>query len=217
MRSAPARRARRAPLAVVLGLALTACGANFQAQTYQERTVADGTNTAVGAIAVRNVHVLPPLDGTDVHAAGSDALVGFVLTNDGPEDDRLVEISSPAAASVELVQGDELVPIEGGLDLPRLSTTGVQVGAVLKGLTEDLRTGEFVQITMRFERNGAVDVQAPAATTGENDFDERERSEFFHPIGEGEGEGESAGTADESGEGGLGEAGEESTDTGDEG
>jgi copper(I)-binding protein len=178
------RRTGLAAGVLALGLALTGCGANFQAQTYQERPTSDGTNTAVGAIGLRNVHVLPPAEGGDLVAAGEDALVGFVIVNDGPEDDRLVEITSPDARSVQLVGGDALVPTEA-VALPRLTTTGTRYGAVLQGLAEDLRTGRYVELVFRFERNGEVTVQVPLATTGENDQDERERSENFHPIGEG--------------------------------
>ena len=181
-RTGSARRTAVAGLALGLPLALAGCGANFEAQTYQERTVADGTNTAKGAIAVRNVNVLPPREGS-VHEAGEDVLVGFALTNDGPEDDRLVEISSPAASSVRLVRGDDLDEVED-VELPRLGTVGTQYAAVLEGLTEEVMTGQYVEVTFLFERNGSVTVQAPVATTGENDQEERERSENFHVPGE---------------------------------
>jgi copper(I)-binding protein len=195
----------------VLALALTGCGANFQAQTYQERPTSDGTNTAVGAIGLRNVHVLPPAAGGDVIAAGDDALVGFVIVNDGPEDDRLLEITSDAAESVQLVSGDDLVPTDA-VELPRLSTTGSRYGAVLQGLAEDLRPGQYVELTFRFERNGEVSLQVPEATTGDNDFEDRERSENFHPIGE-DGHGEGAEGEHEAGTGsGLNEASDETQD-----
>jgi len=163
----------------LLPLTLAGCGANFEAQTYQERTVADGTNSATGAIAIRNVTVLPAQDEQGVLAAGDDAEVALTLTNDGAEDDQLVEVSSPAATDVEITERGSTT---SSVDLPRLGTTGGRVGLTLTGLTRDLRPGEYVEITLRFERNGAVTVTAPVATTGE--YVEREHSDNFHQIGE---------------------------------
>jgi len=37
---------------------------------------------------------------------------------------------------------------------------------VLRDLTKDLVTGEYVRLTFRFERAGSTDVLVPAATTG---------------------------------------------------
>jgi copper(I)-binding protein len=161
-----------------LSLALAGCGANFEAQTYQTRTVADGTNADVGAIAIRNLTLLAPEDG-QAHSAGDDAEVRLTLTNDGPEDDRLVEVTTPAADAVELQDGGGEVD---AVELPRLGTTGSTVTLQLTGLTEDLVPGRYVEMTLRFERNGEVTVSVPVATTGE--FEEREHSENFHQIGE---------------------------------
>jgi periplasmic copper chaperone A len=173
-------RPATAAVAVALGLALTGCGANFEAQTYQTRAVGDGTNAAVGAIAVRNVTLVAPESG-DSYAEGDDAEVLLTLTNDGPDDDRLVEASSPDAEEVEVQQDGSAS--SGGVELPRLSTTANGVSLQLTGLSRDLRPGQYVEITLRFETNGEVTVSAPVATTGEYD-EERERSEYFHEIGE---------------------------------
>lgn len=165
-------------IAAALALALTGCGANFEAQTYGTRTVADGTNAAAGAIAVRNAAIVPPESG-DMHEAGEDVDVVLTLTNDGPDDDRLVGVTSSAAESVELLSDGEEVD---ELELPRLGTTGNLAGLRLVGLSEDLRPGRFIELTMRFETNGETTVQVPVATTGEYD-DSRERNEKFHEIG----------------------------------
>lgn len=206
---------RPAVPALVLGLALalTGCGANFEAQTYQTRASADGTNSAVGAIALRNVRVLPPQG--EAYEAGEDAEGDLTLVNDGAEDDTLVSISAEGARSVELLQDGRVVD---SIDLPRLGTTGSgTVGFRLVGLTEDLRPGRFVPVTFVFERNGEIVVQAPVETTGEYDED-RERSENFHPVGEeeaeGGGEGEGGGAETSGSEEGLPGAGEASSTEG---
>jgi copper(I)-binding protein len=179
-RTGSARRTAAVALAVALPLGLSGCGANFEAQTYQQRSAADGTNAAVGAIAIRNVTLLPPEEG-DMHEEGDDVDVQLTLTNDGPDDDRLVGASSAAADSVVLLEdGSEVDAVE----LPRLGTTGGSLGLRLSGLTEELRPGQYTEITLTFENSGEVDLPVPVSTTGEYDK-ERERSENFHQIGEG--------------------------------
>lgn len=172
------RRTATPLVAAGLTLILAGCGANFEAQTYQERSSADGTNGAVGAIAVRNVTVTAP-GAADALQAGSDVEVRLTLTNDGGEDDRLVEVTSPAASSVEVLVDGE--PVED-VDLPRLGTTGDDLTLQLVDLNEDLRPGRYVDITLRFQDNGEITISAPVATTGE--FEEREPSENFHQIDE---------------------------------
>ncbi|HVM27724.1 MAG TPA: copper chaperone PCu(A)C [Mycobacteriales bacterium] len=172
------RRTAPTVLALALGLTLSGCGAGFEAQTYQQRSVGDGTNAAVGAIALRNVQ-LEPADDDGLHSTGDDVDVRLTLVNDGGEDDRLVEVTSPAGASVQILEEDSEVD---GVDLPALGTTGTLVSLRLEGLTEELRIGEYVELTFRFERNGSLTVQAPVATTNEYDY-ERERSDNFHPPG----------------------------------
>lgn len=189
-------RARRAALpATALGavLALTGCGAGFDAQTYQERTVADVTNAAVGALALRGLQVSPGSDG--VLKPGDDADVRIVVVNESAEADRLVEASSPVAESVDVIE------TEGGsvvdeLEVPALGTTGGSAGLVLRGLSDEVLAGETVELTLRFERNGELTVRVPVATTGEYD-DERERSENFPLPGEHGGHGGEEGSSEE--------------------
>jgi len=207
-----ARRAAAAAVATGLMLALTGCGAGFQAQTYQERTVADVSNTAVGALALRALSVSPGSDGE--LRPGDDADVQLVVVNEGAEADRLVEVTSPAAESVDIIE------TEGGtvldeLEIPALGTTGGSAGLVLRGLTERVLAGETVEMTLRFERNGEVTVSVPVATTGRYDED-RERSENFPLPGEhgghGGGEGGEHGGEESGHEAGLDEASEDATE-----
>lgn len=202
-------RPAAAATALALGLALSGCGANFEAQNYQVRSSADAVNAAVGSIAIRNLAVQPGRDGE--LQAGDDAEALVTLVNRGGEDDRLVEVTSPAAASVDFVSADGGAA-PSSVVVPRLGSTGQRVGLVLRDLDEDLRSGESVELTLRFERNGEVTLLAPVQVTQEYD-DEREKSENFHPPGsEGEEGGSDTGGRGEGGEtGGLRESGEETT------
>ena len=201
--------ALRLPAAgAVLVLALTGCGATLDAQTYQERSQADATNTAVGTIALRGVSV--ESGGEDrLLEAGEDAEVFLVLTNDDDEDDTLVEVTSPDAEEVELlVDGD---PSPDGIEVPRLGSTGDSAGLELVGLTEELREGEYTTLTFRFERNGTVEVPVPVRASGRTDRPvytggEGEEGEPALQAPAGGEEGEEAG-GDEDGAGAEGEEG----------
>ena len=134
-----ARAASRAAApAAVLALALTGCGAGFEAQTYQERTVADVSNTAIGSLALRALSVSPGSDGE--LKPGDDADVQLVVVNEGSEADSLVEVTSPVAESVDIVETEGGGVVEE-LEVPSLGTTGGSAGLVLRGITEELRAG----------------------------------------------------------------------------
>lgn len=150
--------ARAAALALVLGLGLSGCGAGLRAQTYQERATSDATNEAVGAIAVRNLRVLPP-SGGESYAVGSTARVAFVLVNEGPEADRLTDVTTDAAGGVALVgPAPQLtVPAQG---------TVSDYAFELRGLTRELRPGQYVQMTLTFADNGSETMLVPVEVTG---------------------------------------------------
>lgn len=148
--------------APLVGLAATAllagCGVGQQVQTYQSKAAADSTNVAVGAIAVRNLAIAGPRVGT-VLPKGSDAPVRITLVNQGGDDDALTQVTSPAAASVAVEGPDTQLPV------PRLSSSGTSYSLLLRGLTGDLQTGTYVDMTLTFARNGSKTVKVPVQTT----------------------------------------------------
>lgn len=158
------RRIATGLLAVATAMSVSACGASMDAQTYQERTNAESTNTAVGQLAVRGVAVEAPRTdkGYDV---GDDATVMITVTNAGSDADRLVEVTSSAAREVVVLAGDD----EGDLVVPARGSTGDFVTLELRGLTRALRPGEYVDLSLRFADNGTTDLVAPVMTTGKTD------------------------------------------------
>lgn len=148
-------------VALSLTAALAGCGAGLKAQTYQTRNAGDASNVNVGALSVRNVSVLPPAGGR-IHPVGGQAPGVLAITNTGSQPDRLIEASSPGAAEVVLTQDGK----PGGVDVPASGSTGESAGFVLQGLTAPLGTGEYVTMTLRFERSGTVEVLVPVAVTG---------------------------------------------------
>ncbi len=152
---------RLALLALPLALALTGCGAGLAPQTYQRRNAADATNVNLGALAVRNIMVSPPPGGR-TYGKGDEARGTFRVINDQAEPDRLLEATTAAAEQVVLTQAG----VPGSVEVPGQGSTEESAAFILRGLTRVLVTGEFVTMTLRFERAGSVEVLVPVAVTG---------------------------------------------------
>jgi copper(I)-binding protein len=158
------RRLGTGLLAVATALSVSACGAGLDAQTYQQRIQAETSDASVGQLALRNIGVQAPSEGA-VYEVGDDATAIITVTNSGDEPDTLVEVTSSAASEVVVLAGGE----ERDLVVPGRGSTGDFVTLELRGLTRPLRTGEYVDLTFRFEDNGSTQVLAPIALTGETD------------------------------------------------
>jgi copper(I)-binding protein len=146
--------ARRMPLlAAVLPLALaTACGSGLNAQVYEERTTQDATNQDIGALALRNVAILPPESGIEL-PMGKDALATLTVVNTGEEPDTLLSVSTPAASSVDLIDpSGHPVPT---VQIPALGSAGpLEFSLAVRSLTKPLRPGMYIDMTFTFEKNG---------------------------------------------------------------
>lgn len=89
---------------LVGALALTGCGAGQIAGTAEQVAAVNGSNAAVGPIAVRDAVIVygEQAEGGAVYARGSDAPLNLFVINEGEEADRLVSASSPWASSVTI-------------------------------------------------------------------------------------------------------------------
>jgi copper(I)-binding protein len=170
-------RAATSLVAGALPLALSACGASLDAQTYQERTQAGATNTAVGTLAVRGLYVLPPEDDR-TYEPGDDAVAVVTVVNADDEPDRLLEVTTDAAEEVVVLDDGQ----PGPLEVQALGTTRDRGQLLLRDLTSGLYEGTYITMTLRFERNGELTVPVPVATSGTAD----------RPIFTGDGEHEPA-------------------------
>lgn len=170
-----ARRTTTLLAAALLPLALSACGAALDPQTYRERTTQDATNTQVGALALRNVAIEPPAAGQAELAVGADALATLAVVSTSTEKDTLVSVSSAAASATELVDGTgHAVP---SVEIPANGTAGSgDFGVVLRGLTKALRPGMYVDLTFTFQNNGRATLHVPVAV-----YDNPVPRESFRP------------------------------------
>lgn len=158
------RRLATGLLALATAASVTACGAGRDAMTYQERNQAEASEATTGSLAIRNVRVEAPPSG-ELYEVGEHATVVLTVTNAADEEDRLVEVTTPVASEVIIRAGGR----EDGVSVPPFGSTGSEVTLELVGLTRALRPGEYVDLTLRFENNGLVELRAPIATTGETD------------------------------------------------
>jgi copper(I)-binding protein len=84
-------------LAVAAALLTSACAAGQQASTANQKPTLDGTNATVGSMALRGLVIEAPDRGVN-YPVGSDAAIKLVLVNTGSKPDRLVSITTKAAA-----------------------------------------------------------------------------------------------------------------------
>lgn len=168
----PARSRTRMATAALVAVTTAGCGSGLNPQTYEQRTAADATNDAVGALAVRNLSVLPPAEGETL-AAGADAPLTMTVVSEDTEPDQLVSINSDAARAVQVTRQGR--PAQ--LVVPPL---GVAEGYEVKlmGLTRKLRAGEYVNLELVFANNGRKLMPVPVAVTGRPG----EKRKGYHPA-----------------------------------
>ncbi|AQS65968.1 copper chaperone PCu(A)C [Streptomyces pactum] len=143
-----------AAVLAVAALALTGCGGDdsFELQDWH----APGQNASVGPVLIRYAHVAEPKG--EPWQPGDDVPAYVWLMNEGDETDRLVSASSPNAESVSVVNADGK-PLPHGVELPpdklrQLEPTNDHL--LLRDVREVVRGGDFMKITLNFEKAGSV-------------------------------------------------------------
>lgn len=131
-------------------------------------TAASG-ETKIGDLLIRSAR------SRETPTAGGTGVGFMTISNDGSEDDRLVAITSDAAASVEIHQMSmadgqmQMRALSDGLAIPAGQTVELAPGGyhlMLIGLSQALVAGQTVKLELRFEKAGAVSVEMPIAELG---------------------------------------------------
>ncbi|MFC4377042.1 hypothetical protein ACFO5K_23445 [Nocardia halotolerans] len=95
--TAPSARRRMvtvAALAAAAGLALTGCSAGQHTQTSSQAPAINGNNADIGAIALRNVHIVYP-ESADGHGKGGKAALALTIVNSSETvTDELTSVST---------------------------------------------------------------------------------------------------------------------------
>jgi copper(I)-binding protein len=118
----------------------------------------------ITTLEVRDAWAAPSPGGVDIAA-------GYLTIANGTEaEERLVSVSSPRAASVEIHQMSmdgvvmRMRAVAGGLSIPRGETAELQPGGLhlmFTGVTQPFVAGEAIPVRLHFERAGERDVSLP--------------------------------------------------------
>ncbi len=102
--------------------------------------------------------------------------VGYLtIANHGRKPDRLLSLSSPAAASVDLhlmsMDGGvmRMRPVQGGLVVPAGGAVQLEPGGyhlMFEGLKRPFKAGDHIPLKLRFQRSGVIRVILEVAPAG---------------------------------------------------
>ena len=138
---------------------------------------------SVALLAACSSAAAPPsaaVSVTDAWARSSSAMASAAaayatITNAGPTADALVGASSPAAAAVEVhetvAMGSPAASGSGMMGMRPVARVEIPAGGSLQlkpgsyhimliGLVKDLKAGDTIDLTLKFERTGAISVKA---------------------------------------------------------
>ncbi|MEU3249908.1 copper chaperone PCu(A)C [Streptomyces sp. NPDC006997] len=117
-----------------------------------------GANARIGPVLIRYAHLAEPPD--DPWQRGADVPFYLWLFNQGQRADRLLGAETTVAESVAIVSSDGAA--EDPVPLPPGELVELEKGRthlLLKGLKQQIRGGDYVWITLRFERAGEIALQ----------------------------------------------------------
>jgi copper(I)-binding protein len=143
---------------------LAACDAGQQASTATESPDVIGVHGGVGDVVLDDVFI----DGSATVATGASIPLRGALTDDGPAADRLLSVSTPAAASVELL-GANGQPSTGGIPIPAYGQVDAVHGSpqmLLVDVASPIGPVALVPVTFTFADAGSVTLDVPVATSG---------------------------------------------------
>jgi len=136
--------------------------------SFKSILLAATTAVASAAPAIADIEIHDP------YARSSNPMAGaafMVIHNHGEVDDRLVSVTSDAAARVELHTHMEdangvmrMVHVEEGMDLPAGAEIIMKRGGehvMFMGLTDPFEQDDIITITFQFEQAGDVQVDIP--------------------------------------------------------
>jgi copper(I)-binding protein len=151
-------------------LLLSGCGTGLQATTYtKELSPRDFDPASVGDLQIRNLGIAPPSSG-DTHTAGQTAVLTGAVVNRGTKDDALVAVESSVAGATSLwLNGKTVseVPVAAGGDAGTWT-------ALLTGLREDLRIGDYVDVTLVFTHAGRLEGAKVPVRIGDTGLGDRD-------------------------------------------
>jgi hypothetical protein len=151
------RRCIAAVTVLVAAPVLSSCGTSFGAPTDQVYNPSRGVDDRAGEVDVLNALVVTGSDG-------SGTLVATLVDNDQVNADALKGVvgAGQDAALTGKVAGDATIPAGGLLNL------ATQGDVTLRG--KRIVPGNFVQITLSFDRAGSATLDVPVVSSSDPDY-----------------------------------------------
>jgi periplasmic copper chaperone A len=148
-------------LALVLGLSACNAGQDAEVKVTAGRPDVVHAHGDIGSVALDVVFI----ESGGTVMAGESAPIHGDFTNHAATADRLVSVSTPAAASVRLLDADG-VPSSQGIDIPAHGEVDAVNGVVRLQLVDaffPLAATQLVPVTFQFSGAGAVTLDVPVA------------------------------------------------------
>lgn len=161
------RRVLLAAAGGLLGLALAGCGSGQDAPTAQTLPSIPGVNADNAGVAVRNARI--PFDPAG-YPAGADAQIELAIVNNSTEPVQLVDLNSPAASSVTVVEavqvdpsGEPTGPPDGGASAQLMLAPDqiFEVTLQVAGLAEELDGTVTLPLELSFDNGAAFALEVP--------------------------------------------------------
>lgn len=155
---------------------------------FQTLIAAAAALLAFPALAHDGVHIENAYART--MGVGKSGAVFFEITNHADVDDRLIGVSTEAAAKAELHthrdKGDgvmQMMHVPEGFPIPALAGHALQRGGdhvMLMGLKQDFKDGDIIHLTLTFEHAGEVLLEAPVDNAKGDDMGQMDHSKMGH-------------------------------------
>ena len=136
--------------------------------------IAPSSDVSAGSVMIMKAYARASATPT---AKTSAAYVS--LMNHAPEADRLLAVTTPAAASAEVhktesVDGVMKMMPAGALEVPGSGMLEMKPGGyhiMLMGLTQPLKKGDEIELTLTFEKAGEMKVKVPVGAVAAGGMD----------------------------------------------
>ncbi|HET6562375.1 MAG TPA: hypothetical protein VFG72_10905 [Marmoricola sp.] len=149
-------KALAAAAALLAVPALSSCGGNFDAQTDQMYTPADGVNDYEGSVDVLNALIVSGTPGSGRFIAG--------LNNDSTESltlESVEGVGESAEVTFSIEGGETELPARGYIQLAHDDAAMV----VASGSAEALQPGKFVRVSLTFAGGQSAELDVPVLGT----------------------------------------------------
>ena len=108
-------------------------------------------------------------DMSGMSGSGTTSAAYFVIVNQGSEADTLIGATSEVASKIEMHETHIINDVAEMLPVPRLEVpAGERIEfkpggyhLMLEGLTQDLKVGETIKLTLQFEKSSAIMIDVP--------------------------------------------------------